>query len=75
MEAIYIFSLNRKYEEALEYHQKALVLSPKNPSTLSAMGYVHTLMENYTQAVDVFHKVTIIFAYSFCIISTHNYIK
>ena len=28
----------KKYEEALEYHQKALVLSPLDPSTLSAIG-------------------------------------
>ncbi|XP_066994017.2 cell division cycle protein 16 homolog isoform X2 [Anabrus simplex] len=46
----------RKYSEALEYHQQALVLSPLNPSTYSAMGFVHALMGNTSEAVEAFHK-------------------
>ena len=52
-----VFEHFRKYDEALDYHEKALVLCPKNPSTLSAIGYVHTLKGNSAQAVDYFHKV------------------
>ncbi|EEC19496.1 cell division cycle regulator protein, putative [Ixodes scapularis] len=45
-----------KYNKALEYHQQALVLSPKNASTLSAIGFVHSLMCHWSEAVDYFHK-------------------
>lgn len=45
-----------RFPEALEYHQQALVLSPLNPSTYSAIGYVHALDGNTEQAVDAFHK-------------------
>lgn len=46
----------RKYSKALEYHQQALVLSPKNASTLSAIGFVHCLMRHWSDAIDYFHK-------------------
>ncbi|KAJ4431999.1 hypothetical protein ANN_20613 [Periplaneta americana] len=46
----------QKYEEALEYHRQALVLSPLNPSTYSAMGFVHAIIGNTDEAVDAFHK-------------------
>ncbi|KAL3253715.1 hypothetical protein MRX96_054495 [Rhipicephalus microplus] len=46
----------KKYNRALEYHQQALVLSPKNASTLSAIGFVHSLMRDWAHAVDYFHK-------------------
>ncbi|GLG97739.1 Cell division cycle protein 16, partial [Gryllus bimaculatus] len=46
----------QKFEEALDFHQQALVLSPLNPSTYSAMGYVHALLGNTAEAVDAFHK-------------------
>ncbi|XP_075549755.1 cell division cycle protein 16 [Dermacentor variabilis] len=46
----------RKYNRALEYHQQALVLYPKNASTLSAIGFVHSLMRHWSHAVDYFHK-------------------
>ena len=45
-----------KYEEALEYHQQALVLVPQNSHTLSAIGFVHSLLGNYEQAISYFHK-------------------
>lgn len=35
---------------------QALVLSPLNPSTYSAMGFVHALIGNNEEAVDAFHK-------------------
>ncbi|XP_064615248.1 cell division cycle protein 16 homolog [Liolophura sinensis] len=46
----------KKYEESLEYHKHALVLSPQNPSTYSAIGYVHVIMGNNMEALDYFHK-------------------
>ncbi|XP_012271394.1 cell division cycle protein 16 homolog [Orussus abietinus] len=46
----------KRYEEALEFHQQALVLNPLSPSTYSAMGFIHALMGNSQEAVDAFHK-------------------
>ncbi|CAG9830325.1 unnamed protein product [Diabrotica balteata] len=46
----------KQYEEALEYHNQALLLTPQSASTYSAIAYVHVLMENYEQAVEWFHK-------------------
>ncbi|XP_011872087.1 PREDICTED: cell division cycle protein 16 homolog [Vollenhovia emeryi] len=46
----------KKYDEALEYHQQALVLDPLNPSTYSSIGFIHALMGNIQEAVDVFHR-------------------
>lgn len=46
----------KKYDEALEYHQQALVLDPLNPSTYSSIGFIHALMGNISEAVDAFHR-------------------
>lgn len=46
----------KKYDEALEYHQQALVLDPLNPSTYSSIGFIHALMGNIQEAVDAFHR-------------------
>ncbi|CAH1788277.1 unnamed protein product [Owenia fusiformis] len=46
----------KKYDDALEYHQQAMILCPQNPSTLSAIGYIHILTGNTITAVDYFHK-------------------
>lgn len=35
---------------------QALVLNPLNPSTYSAIGFIHALMGNTQEAVDAFHK-------------------
>jgi len=45
-----------RYQEALSFHQQALVLFPLNPSTYSAIGYVQTLTNDLTAAVESFHK-------------------
>ncbi|XP_028403874.1 cell division cycle protein 16 homolog [Dendronephthya gigantea] len=45
-----------RYEEALEYHQQALVLVPQNSDTLSAIGFIYSLLGNYEQAISYFHK-------------------
>ncbi|XP_034935947.1 cell division cycle protein 16 homolog [Chelonus insularis] len=46
----------KKYEEALDYHQQALVLNSLNPSTYSAIGFIHALIGNTQEAVDAFHR-------------------
>ena len=46
----------KKYEEALEYHRQALVLNALNPSTYSAIGFIHALMGSTQEAVDAFHR-------------------
>ncbi|XP_076672851.1 cell division cycle protein 16 [Andrena cerasifolii] len=46
----------KKYEEALEYHRQALVLNVLNPSTYSAIGFIHALMGSTQEAVDAFHR-------------------
>lgn len=45
-----------KYQEALRCHQQALVLVPNKASTFSAVGFVHSLMGNLSEAIDYFHK-------------------
>jgi len=45
-----------RYEEALSFHQQALVLRPLNPSTYSAIGYVQSLTGDLMGAVESFHK-------------------
>ncbi|XP_052104974.1 cell division cycle protein 16 homolog [Mytilus californianus] len=46
----------KKYEESLEYHRRAQIISPQCPSTFSAIGYCYVLMGNNMMAVDYFHK-------------------
>lgn len=46
----------KRYEEALDYHRQALMLSPSNSSTFSAIGYIYALMSSWSQAVEYFHK-------------------
>ncbi|KAL3280154.1 hypothetical protein HHI36_017654 [Cryptolaemus montrouzieri] len=46
----------KKYEEALEYHHQALLLSPQNAAIYSAIGFVHSLIGNTEEAVEWFHK-------------------
>ncbi|XP_071838689.1 cell division cycle protein 16 homolog isoform X2 [Apostichopus japonicus] len=46
----------KKYEEALDFHRQALILHPRNQSTLSAMGYCYVLLGNFGQAIEYFHK-------------------
>ncbi|XP_033637648.1 cell division cycle protein 16 homolog [Asterias rubens] len=46
----------KKYDQSLDYHRQALVLCPHSPSSFSAIGYVHTLMGDFSTAIDYFHK-------------------
>ena len=45
-----------RYSESISFHQQALVLSPLNPSTYSALGYVQSLTGDLASAVQSFHK-------------------
>lgn len=47
----------KRFEEALEFHKQAMVLSPQNASTYSAIGFVYSLMAKWHDAVEFFHKV------------------
>nr|XP_042909728.1 cell division cycle protein 16 homolog isoform X3 [Parasteatoda tepidariorum] len=46
----------KMYEEALSYHEQALILIPQNPSTYAAIGFVHSLTSHWAEAVEYFHK-------------------
>lgn len=46
----------KKYDEALEYHQQALVLNPLNPTTYAAIGFIQSMMGNLQDAVDSCHR-------------------
>lgn len=41
-----------KFEEALQAHEKALQLDTANTNTLTAIAFVHLMMENYLGVVD-----------------------
>ena len=47
-----------RYQESISFHQQALVLSPLNPSTYSALGYVQTLTGNCVVAFPSFLDTT-----------------
>jgi tetratricopeptide (TPR) repeat protein len=51
----------RKYEEAIVHFKKCLGLTPRNPQTLIAIGFVHALQGNYGQAIEYLHQVIIHF--------------
>ncbi|XP_037810048.1 cell division cycle protein 16 homolog [Lucilia sericata] len=47
---------NKKYNEALEFHQYALLLKPQSPQTYTAIGFIYALMDNLEEAITYFHK-------------------
>lgn len=47
---------NHKYEEALGFHKRALLLKPLSASTYTAIGFVHALLGNLEDAVEALHK-------------------
>lgn len=47
---------NKKYEEAIKFHQVALLLKPYTAETLTALGFVYALMGNLDEAIQLFHK-------------------
>ena len=46
----------KKYEQAIDFHQKALLVSPMRASTFAALGYVYALTLKYDQAIEYFQK-------------------
>lgn len=46
----------KRYEEALKFHTQALILCPKDPSTLASIGYLHMFLESFEAAVEYFHQ-------------------
>lgn len=46
----------KRYEEALDYHHQALLLSPQSASTYAAIAFNHVLMGHTKEAVDWFHR-------------------
>jgi len=52
--------LIRKYDEAIVHFKKCLGLTPRNPQTLIAIGFVHALQGNYGQAIEYLHQVKIL---------------
>uniref|UniRef100_A0A1Q3FUG5 Putative anaphase-promoting complex apc cdc16 subunit n=1 Tax=Culex tarsalis TaxID=7177 RepID=A0A1Q3FUG5_CULTA len=47
---------NKKYDEALEFHRRALFLKPLSGATYTAIGFVQALMGRLDDAVESFHK-------------------
>lgn len=47
---------NRKYEEALQLHQRALALKPLCASTYTAIGFVQSLMGRLDDAIESLHR-------------------
>lgn len=47
---------NKKYEEALEFHRRALILKPLSASTYTAFGFCQALMGRLEDAIESFHK-------------------
>ncbi|KAL0276739.1 UNVERIFIED_CONTAM: hypothetical protein PYX00_004247 [Menopon gallinae] len=52
----HVYRKLQNYEKAIEFHKQAMVLSPNNPSTYSAIGYCYALLENWSEAAKLFHK-------------------
>ncbi|CAF1024584.1 unnamed protein product [Rotaria sp. Silwood1] len=46
----------KKYDEAIIHFKKCLGLTPRNPQTLIAIGFVHALQGNYGQAIEYLHQ-------------------
>lgn len=45
-----------RYDEAIEYHNKALTLVQANASTYSALGFLYYLKENWDQALEYLNE-------------------
>ena len=56
----FLFIPVSRYDEALSFHQQALVLKPLNPSTYSAIGFVQVIINHQKQqeATDFLQSLT-----------------
>lgn len=50
---------NRKYNDSLEFHRKALALQPTNSSTWTSIGLTNIFLNKFDDAIDYFHQVKI----------------
>lgn len=48
----------KRYDEAIEYHKKALTLIPHNASTYSTLGFLYCLKTDWDKAIDYLHKAS-----------------
>ena len=48
-----------RYQESISFRQQALLLSPLNPRTYSTLGYMQTLTDNLTNAMESYHKALV----------------
>ena len=48
----HVLRKQHKYQEAINAHMKALQLCPNEASTLSAIAFVHLLMEDYSKVIE-----------------------
>ena len=46
----------KKYDQAIDFHQKALLVSPMRANTFAALGYVYALTLKYDDAIEYFQK-------------------
>lgn len=46
----------KRYDEALKFHYQALIMCPKDPSSLASIGYLHMFLENFEAAVEFFNQ-------------------
>lgn len=47
---------NKRYDDALLFHQQALVLKPQTASTYTAIGFVQALMGRLESAIESLHR-------------------
>lgn len=47
---------NKKYNEALHYHEQALMLKPQTAVTYTAIGFVYALKGELLRAIDYLHR-------------------
>lgn len=47
---------NKKYDEALRYHEQALILQPQMAATYTAMGLVYAIKGELRRSIDYLHR-------------------
>lgn len=44
------------YDAAIDLYDRCLTINPKNPSTLTSLGYAHHLRGDLKEALNYYHK-------------------
>lgn len=47
---------NKRYADAIRFHEQALVLKPQSPASYTAIGFVYALQGKVDRAVDYLHR-------------------